>query len=158
MNETNTEIETTTEPLTEAQLRFLDDLTVLLADWNIPANAARVYGYLLMKSEPASLDDMVAQLGISKSNASGAAKSLEQWKHARRTRNSSTKRIFYEINEDFGVPFSKRLQLLEAEAELMRARKDQVATGKAAQRLDSLADFCEEMSNAIKVVNSKFPG
>jgi DNA-binding transcriptional regulator GbsR (MarR family) len=147
---------TTSETLTEAQLRFLDDLARLLAEWNMPANASRVYGYLLMKNEAASLDDMRNDLGISKSNACGAAKILEQWGHTRRTRNPSTKRVYYEINENHGVPFSTRSQLLEAEAALMRASKAEIATGKAAERLEQLADFCEEMKNAMDAVITKY--
>jgi DNA-binding transcriptional regulator GbsR (MarR family) len=63
---------------------FLDEFATLLAGWNMPNNAARVYGYLLLQSEPASLDEIAAQLEISKSNACTAAKVLESAGHCRR--------------------------------------------------------------------------
>lgn len=143
-------------PLSSDQMVFLDEIVTLLAQWNIPANAARVYGYLLMCNEPASLDEISDDLTISKSNASGAAKMLEQWGHARRTRNHTTKRIYYEINDDYGVPFSNRLRMLEEESVLLRNYKNRVATGRAAERLEELASYCEDMSQALERVNQHY--
>ena len=140
--------------LNEAQLRFLDDLTTLLANWNFPANAARVYGYLLLREDPASLDEISADLSISKSNASGAAKMLESWGHCRRTRDSSTKRLYYEINENHGVTFLSRMRLLQDEQALMEDAAARVARGKPAKRLQTLADFCDRMSKAMETVIS----
>ncbi|EJL31867.1 GbsR/MarR family transcriptional regulator [Novosphingobium sp. AP12] len=135
---------------TDEQRRFLDEFATLLAGWNMPANAARVYGFLLFQSDPASLDDIAEQLEISKSNACKAAKLLETAGHCRRVGERGTKRVLYVAREDFGTPFLLRTASLGSLGRLMTARGPKVAEGPAAERMERLASFYETMQSAME--------
>jgi DNA-binding transcriptional regulator GbsR (MarR family) len=138
--------------LSAEQRRFLDDLATLLAGWNMPAAAARLYGYLLINNDPASLDDISAALEISKSNASGAAKLLEQYGHCRKFGEPGTKRIFYAVRDDHGSPFRVRVRLLESLQHLMESRATLVSRGRGTARMKEVADFCDKMGAAMTEV------
>src|SRR5207244_11454935 len=72
------------ERLSAAERRFVDDIARLLVPWGVPQTAARLYGYLLLCPEPVSLDRIAADLEVSKSSASVAARLLEMYTLARR--------------------------------------------------------------------------
>lgn len=134
----------------DEQRRFLDEFATLLAGWNMPNNAARVYGYLLLQGDPASLDEIAANLEISKSNACTAAKVLETAGHCRRVAQRGTKRVLYVAREDFGTPFLLRTASLGALNRLMATRGTKETGGPAAQRLTELAAFYETMQTAME--------
>lgn len=136
--------------LSDDQRRFLDEFAVLLAGWNMPNNAARVYGYLLLRSEPASLDEITAQLEISKSNACTAAKVLETAGHCRRVAERGSKRVLYVAREDFGTPFLLRTASLGALNRLMETRGATVADDDAIRRIKDLASFYSTMQTAME--------
>lgn len=138
--------------LTDDQRRFLDEFVTLLAGWNMPANAARVYGYLLYQGEPASLDEIAAELEISKSNACKAAKVLETAGHCRRVGERGTKRVLYIARDDFGTPFLIRTASLGALHRLMEGRGTRIAQGGAHQRIRDLAAFYNTMQEAMEQV------
>jgi DNA-binding transcriptional regulator GbsR (MarR family) len=72
-----------------------------LVSWclgGVPQAAARLYGYLLLFSEPVSLDRMTVDLGISKSSASVAARPLEKYRLALRHGERGSKRMRYEAS------------------------------------------------------------
>ena len=83
--------------LTTDQGRFIESLASLLIPWGMTNTSARLYGYLLLQNEPASLDDIVRDLEISKSNACTAANALEQQQNARRVRERGSKRVLYAL-------------------------------------------------------------
>lgn len=134
------------------QARFLDEFATLLAGWNMPNNAARVYGYLLLRSAPVSLDEITTQLGISKSNACTAAKMLETAGHCRRVAERGSKRVLYVAREDFGTPFLIRTASLDALGRLMAGRGAKAADDGATARLNSLAAFYETMQTAMETI------
>lgn len=138
--------------LNAEQLRFIDDLSALLSAWSMPANAGRLYGYLQLMNEPASLDEIARDLEISKSNACTAAKVLEAHGNARRVPERGTKRVLYVAGEDPGTPLRKQAETLGRMAQMISARKDAVATGAAEQRLARLSAFHQDLQNAMEAV------
>src|ERR1043166_428606 len=138
--------------LTAEQRRFLDEFATLLAGWNMPNNAARVYGYLLFQAEPVILDDITAGLGISKSNAWTAAKLLESAGHCRRLSETGTKRVLFVARDDVGTPFLLRTASLGALNRLAESSAGKVANGAATKRLKGLARFYETMQTAMEAI------
>ena len=67
--------------MTEAQMTFIEDMGQLMVGWGIPRNTGRIYAYLLLQREPATLDDIAGELHIAKSGASVAARQLAQLGH-----------------------------------------------------------------------------
>ena len=138
--------------LSDDQRRFIDEFVTLLAGWNMPANGAQVYGFLLFQNQPASLDEIAEALEISKSNACKAAKMLEEKGHIRRVGERGTKRVLYVAREDFGTPFLIRTASLGALNRLMETRGARSADGAASERIASLASFYATMQTAMEQI------
>lgn len=134
------------------QSRFIESLASLLIPWGMTNTSARLYGYLLLQNEPASLDDIVRDLEISKSNACTAANALEQQQNARRVRERGSKRVLYALGDDPGAPMHNQLTLLSMMSELISANSEQVATGAASQRMTQLAKFHHDLREAMSSV------
>ena len=138
--------------LTAEHRRFLDEFATLLAGWNMPNNAARVYGYLLFQDEPVSLDEITAGLGISKSNAWTAAKLLESTGHCRRLSETGTKRVLFVARDDVGTSFLLRTASLGALNRLVETSAGKVANGAATKRMKSLAKFYQNIQTAMEEI------
>lgn len=136
----------------EDQRRFIDDLASLLMPWGMPHNAARLYGYLLLNDEPASLDQIAADLEVSKSNASIAARLLEQHGNARRLSERGSKRVLYAAPDNYAGPFINKSLLLGDITKLLQTRVTSVASGNAALRLGEMAQFYLSMRQAMESV------
>ena len=138
--------------LAPEQKQFVEDMASLLMAWGQAATASRVYGYLLLQNEPVSLDDITRDLEISKSNAWGAAKALEEQMDIRRLGERGSKRALYVIGDDPGGALRNKIALLGMMGDLLSNRKDQVAKGPAAARMADLAAFHHRLSAAIEAV------
>jgi predicted DNA-binding transcriptional regulator len=134
------------------QARFIDDLASLLSAWSLPANAARLYGYLQILNQPVTIDDIARDLGISRSHAHSAAKLLEDHYNARRVGVRGTKRAFYVASDDPGAPLRAQMETLGRMASLISSRCDDVAEGAARARLRQLAGFHTGLQKAMQTV------
>jgi DNA-binding transcriptional regulator GbsR (MarR family) len=69
--------------MNKQQQRFVEDMGQLMVGWGLPRTTGRVYAYLLLRPEPATLDQIAADLGVAKSGASVATRQLVQFGMAR---------------------------------------------------------------------------
>jgi DNA-binding MarR family transcriptional regulator len=138
--------------LSEGQRRFIDDLAATLGVWSMSNNAARLYGYLQIRNEPASLDDMARDLEISRSYAFTAAKQLEQAGNARRLGERGSKRVRFVAGDDPGLPLRRQTDALGRLAALITASKEDVCDGMAVERLARLARFHGDLKAAMEQV------
>ena len=141
-----------TSGLTQAQLQFVDEFATLLSVWNMPNNAARLYGYLQIREEPASMDEIARDLEMSRSNVFNAAKLLEQHGNARRVGERGSKRIRFVAGDDPGLPLRAQTEALGRTAALLAANCKTVAQGASAARLSRLARFHVELKAAMEKV------
>ena len=143
------------------QLRFIEELASLLTPWGMPQTAARLYGYLLLSDAPVSLEQITADLNISKSGACTAAKLLEQQDILRRYGERGSKRVFYSVSEKPGGPLSKQTALLGSLEALMRGIAPTAPSGPAADRISDLIAFYsamrQAMETAITALNARPP-
>jgi hypothetical protein len=137
------------EELGETKRRFIEDVAQLLVPWGVPQTAARLYGYLLLNPEPVTLDCITAELGISKSSASVAARLLEQYMLVRRLGVRGSKRALYEVSENYEGMLIAQNRLIEAMIELFRTGAGTVASGGASERLNDMAEFYLVMRDAM---------
>lgn len=129
------------KPPTPAARRFVEDTARLLVARGVPQGAARLYGYLLLCAEPASLDRITHDLHISKSSASVAGRLLETYGLARRHGERGSKRVLYAVSDHYESMLAEQNRLLDALAELLRSGAG-AATSKAARtRLEEMAEF-----------------
>jgi predicted DNA-binding transcriptional regulator len=138
--------------LTENQRRFIDDLAATLSVWSLSNNAARLYGYLQIRNDPASLDDIARDLEISRSYAFTAAKQLELYGNARRLSERGSKRVRFIAGEDPGIPLRRQTAALGQMSALIAASTAGVCDGIAAQRLTRLGRFHHDLQAAMEQV------
>jgi len=136
--------------LTSAERRFVEDVARLLTPWGVPQAAARLYGYLLLSAEPVSLDRITADLEMSKSSASVAARLLERYTLARRHGERGSKRALYEVSDNYEGMLAEQDRLLQALAELLRSGAGAVASGTTRERLKEMAEFYQLMREAME--------
>ena len=135
----------------KTDLTFIDDMAALLTPWGVPQTAARLYGYLLLSAEPASLDRAATDLGMSKSSASVAARLLEQYTLVRRRGEPGTKRAFYEISDNYEGILTGQTRLIAALTSLLRRRAEgDAAPGSSHNRLAEMADFYSMIGEATE--------
>lgn len=137
-----------------AQDRFLDDIASLMMPWGWSRNVARIHGYLLLREEPASLDEIAADLGMSKSNACVAARVLEQFGNARKHGEAGSRRVFYSAPDIHDGPFRSRVRLLTGIAETLDGQLRETRSPAVRARLQDMAQFYREMAAAIDGVLS----
>lgn len=142
----------------EEARRFIDDVARLLTPWGVPQTAARLYGYLLLSAEPVSLDRITADLEMSKSSASVAARLLEQYTLARRHGERGSKRALYAVSENYEGMLTEQNRLLMSLAELMQAGAGGVASGPAAARLEEMAAFYLAIREAMETTLRRWRG
>lgn len=138
--------------LSAAERRFVDDIARLLTPWGVSLAAARIYGYLLLCEAPASLDQMAADLEISKSSASVAARMLEMYTMVRRHGQRGSRRILYEASDNYEGMLNSQNRMLEAGAALLEAGARDVAKGRARERLAEMAEFYLVSRDAMEQV------
>lgn len=130
----------------------MEDLAALMAPWGWSRHVARIYAWLLLQKEPVSLDDIADCLGISKSNASVAARVLEQFDNARRHSEPGSKRIRYSVPGNQFGPFASRAELLGKLARLLESQDNDSRPAEVSARLHRMSDFHREMRDAMQTV------
>jgi DNA-binding transcriptional regulator GbsR (MarR family) len=135
--------------LATARLRFIEDVANLLTPWGAPPVAARLYGYLLLCGPPVSLDQITAELGVSKSTASVAARLLESYTLARRCHEPGTKRALYAAADNYEGMIGQQNRLLDALAEQLNTGSEIADSAEVRARLKEMADFYRLMRSAM---------
>ena len=130
-------------PLADAERRFVDDMARLLVPWGVPPTAARLYGYLLLSPEPASLDRITVDLQVSKSSASVAARLLEMYTLVRRHGERGSRRVLYEASDNYEGMLTAQNRTLESAAELLKAGARTAASDTTRARLEEMGEFYE---------------
>lgn len=138
------------------ECRFMDDIATLMTPWGWPRNVGRMYGYLLLSDGPVTLDKIAADLRIAKSNASVAARTLEQFGNARRHSEPGSKRIYYSAPENLGGPFSSKIDLFDQIVRLLAANRAIGRTPDVNERLEGMANFYRDMQAAVQGVLDKY--
>jgi predicted ArsR family transcriptional regulator len=138
--------------LTDATAQFMDDMASLMTPWGWPRHVGRMYAYLLIRESPASLDEIAADLGISKSNASVAARTLEQFGNARRHTEPGTKRIHYSAPASHTGPFAAKSELLDMLVRLLDRQSSEGDAQIVSDRFRSMLAFYGEMRDAMQAV------
>lgn len=121
----------------------------LLAPWGLPMSQGRVYAYVLLNAEPVGLDQIAADLEMSKGGAWTAATQLERFGHIRRYGTPGSKRGLFGPSEDCTAIMSKHSALLGALGRLYQRCAETVAAVEVAARMEELSEFHLGMRQAI---------
>jgi hypothetical protein len=138
--------------LSEQDEAFLDAMAMLMAPWGWARPIGRIYAYLLLRESPATLDEIAADLGMSKSNASVAARTLEHCGNARRQGEPGSRRIYYSVPGEFSGPFVEKAALLDRQVRMFAAQQDRAIPDAVADRFARMSDFYTAIRTAIEGV------
>jgi len=138
--------------LTPEKCRFIEDVVAQLVPWGMPQMSARIYAYLLVHSQPRSLDELAAGLEISKSSASVAARVLEGHMVIRRQSEKGTKRFRYVVCDSSAGLLTAKSALMGEFGSLLVTRAESVASGEAVARMQAIGRFHLAMREAIDVL------
>ena len=147
---------TSKESVSADQFRFVDDVASLLVPRGMPPIAARLYGYLLLSVAPVSLDRISADLEISKSSASVAARLLENHALVRRHGERGSKRVLYSVSDNYAGVLSEQSFLIGEMGLLLQNRAAAVASGATATRLKAMSRFYLSMREAMETAIREF--
>jgi DNA-binding transcriptional regulator GbsR (MarR family) len=139
-----------TAPLGDSERRFVDDMARLLVPWGVPQTAARLYGYLLLRPEPISLNRITHDLEVSKSSASVAARLLEMYTLVRRHGERGSRRVLYEASDNYEGMLTAQNRTLQAGADLLKAGACASTSDATRARLNEMADFYEVTLEAME--------
>jgi DNA-binding transcriptional regulator GbsR (MarR family) len=140
----------TNKEIRQASDRFIRGMAQLLVPLGVPQTAARLYGYLLLSENPVSLDRIVADLEISKSTASVAARLLEMYTLVRRSGQRGTRRVLFEASDDYNGMINAQKRSLEQLAALIKDGAQNSPSKKTRERLRTMAEFYLVNRNAME--------
>jgi hypothetical protein len=135
-----------------AQTAFIEDMGQLMAGWGIPRNTGRIYAFLLLQHEPASLDGIVAALGIAKSGASVGARQLAPFGLARAVGQSGSRRVLYEALYSMEAIIEARSGPLRDLQSRLRQGARAAPSGQGRQKLQMMADWCEAFAGELPML------
>ena len=121
--------------------RFIDAMGALFNRYGAAATVGRVYALLFTSDDPLSLDDIAAQLRISKSGTSVAARDLERIGLVRRHVVSGTRRILYEASDDMLALFEAQFARIRHQRSLFAHGETLVRSARAKKRLREMLDL-----------------
>jgi DNA-binding transcriptional regulator GbsR (MarR family) len=99
--------------MTPAQKRFVEDMGQQMLGWGLARTTGRIYAYLLLRSEPASLDEIARELRIAKSGASVSTRHLMGFGLARSSGEPGTRRLRYAANHDLNTILVARAKQMQ---------------------------------------------
>ncbi len=127
--------------LSSREQEFVEALAGLMVPQGMPRSLARLYGYLMLCSEPVGLDRMARDLDMAKSSVSVAARLLEEAQLVRRHSQRGSKRVLYGLPSSPVGHMAEHSRSLGRLGELLQTGAGDVATGPAAERMQTMSRF-----------------
>ncbi|HXM55105.1 MAG TPA: ArsR family transcriptional regulator [Candidatus Dormibacteraeota bacterium] len=128
---------------------FVEDVGQLFAGWGLARNTGRIWGYLLLRNEPAGLDRIAGDLGIAKSGVSVGARQLVQLGLARGIGERGSRRLLYEALPELEAIFAARNASVIALHQTLRRGALAAADGVGRERLTDMAEMTQELMDLI---------
>jgi DNA-binding transcriptional regulator GbsR (MarR family) len=135
--------------MTSEQHAFIEDMGQLMAGWGLPRNTGRIWAYLLLGSEPASLDQIAGDLAIAKSGVSVGSRQLVQLGLARGIGERGSRRLLYESLQDLEAIFAARNTSLVAFLQRLRQGAQAAPDGHGRERLAEMAETVQEFVDEV---------
>jgi len=126
-----------------ARRRFIDDLGHLYARFGLSVTFGRALALLLLTDQPISLEDLAAQLEVSKSAVSVAARDLERVGLARRLTSPGSRRVRYEAGDDMVPLFQAQFTRIRQSLPIFQQAEFLASPGHATRRVRDMIDLHE---------------
>ena len=166
-----TEITDKTVKLTPAIRRFILHWGDLGGQWGVNRSVAQIHALLIVSDNALTAEDIVATLGLARSNVSNSVKELLGWGLIHRVPIMGDRRDHFEAEGDMWEMVSRIVAIRKAreldpaaavlDACLTDAKEDPTSTGAAVQRLSDLQELITQLDHWYeqmnKVPKSKIP-
>ncbi len=126
--------------------------------WGINRTVGQIYALLFVADRPQNADELVAQLGLSRSNVSMGLKELESWRLVRLSHLPGDRREYYAAPEDVWAIFrtlAEERQRREVEPTLSVLRDAILASPTSAQERHAQARM-RQMHDLIELLTTWF--
>jgi DNA-binding transcriptional regulator GbsR (MarR family) len=148
--------------MNDDQLQLIEDLGQHMVGWGVSRTTGRIWGYLLLQSNPVSLDQVSRDLGMAKSGASVATRQLVGFGLARVIGQRGSRRLLYEALYDFeSVLAARNVQTLDFLNRLRQAER-LAPEGVRRQHLHDMAtvlqDVVDEMPELVRQIQERRRG
>jgi DNA-binding transcriptional regulator GbsR (MarR family) len=138
--------------LTDEQHRFVEDMGHNMVGWGLPRNTGRIWAYLLLRGEPAGLDEISAGIEVGKSSVSVGTRQLVQFGLARPIGERGSRRLLYEALYSLDTIFAARqAQLVDFLAKLRQGARS-LPNGDGRERMEEMAETVQEFVDEVPEV------
>ena len=146
--------------MTPAEEEFVERFGRQLEADGVPRIGGRLYGYLLLQTEPRSLGELAEALSVSKASISTNARHLVHRGLVERVTRPGDRRDFYAAADDLAGVLEFRLERVHAMTELLDSGVDVVPDHRAAaaDRLSEMARFHEAAAELLEDLRERWFG
>lgn len=141
----------------DAEARFVERMGQILESDGLTRIAGRIFGHLLLSSEPQSLEDLATALQASKGSISQDTRLLERLGALERVTHAGDRRVFYQIGDRMmrrmvALRLERFEQLREVMAEGMTAATD----ARVRDRLGEFVDFHDHLLSTMREARDRW--
>jgi DNA-binding transcriptional regulator GbsR (MarR family) len=132
---------------------FIETMGLVLEADGLPRIAGRIFGLLLVSEEARSLDDLAAELGVSKGSVSTNARLLEQRGVLEQVSRPADRRDYYQVPRDlFSRTMAQRLARWQRFHETIGAARTSlpIRSPEVLERLEEYQEAYAYMSQVIR--------
>ncbi len=145
--------------MTAAQHDFIEHMGQQMVGWNLPRTTGRVWACLLMRGEPAVLDDIARDLAVAKSGASVGARQLVAFGLARSTGERGSRRVLFSAIDNMEAMFAARSESARSLQKLLlegaRAASKSGTRATLTDMASGIGEILERESAALTARNRK---
>lgn len=127
--------------MTPEQEEFVNAMGDTLAGWQLPRATGRLYGYLLLRGEASSSEQLRAALSLSSGAVSTATRELVSWGLARTIPQPGSRRLMVEAAGGFEQLLAASHQRTRTFIRTLRAAEELTENTQAADRLRDVTNL-----------------
>jgi DNA-binding transcriptional regulator GbsR (MarR family) len=140
-----------------AQARFVERIGQILESDGLTRIAGRIFGHLLLSTEPQSLEDLAKALQASKGSVSQDTRLLERVGALERVTHAGDRRVYYQIGERMmGRMVALRLERFEQMRQAMAEGAEAAPNEKVRARLNEFADFHDHLLATMREARERW--
>jgi DNA-binding MarR family transcriptional regulator len=140
-----------------AEARFIERVGHILEQDGLTRIAGRIFGHLLLTTEPASLEDLASALQASKGSISQDTRLLERLGALERVTHAGDRRVFYQIGDRMmGRMVALRLERFEMMREAMADGASAATDERVRRRLLEFVGFHDHLLATMREARDRW--
>ena len=140
-----------------AEARFIERMGQILEIDGLTRIAGRIFGHLLLATEPQSLEDLATALQASKGSVSQDTRLLERLGALERVTHPGDRRVFYQIGERMmGRMVALRLERFQELRDAMAQGLEAVSDERVKTRLGEFVEFHDHLLATMREARDRW--